>query len=144
MRSHRRSRRILAASVTAGVMTIATLATAGPASASARVCGNGGSSSLGIWEVCYEIVGHDLYVEKVIGSARQIEGNSNKSVHIEYIKADGVHWKNGAQYSAVGFSETFVLNGSVAKAGNYCAKLWIAAGGRQNYGGEACIYVHPS
>jgi hypothetical protein len=144
MSSHSRNRRLLAASITAGVMTIATLATAGPASASARVCGNGGSSSLGFWEVCYEIFGHDLHVDKVIGSARRTDGNGNKSVHMEYIKADGVHWKNGSQYSTSGFSETFVLNGNVAKSGNYCAKLWIASGGSQHYGGEACIYVHPS
>jgi len=143
MKSHSRNRRILAASVTAGMMTLATLATASPASATARVCGNGGSASLGYWEVCYKIVGHGLYVEEVIGSASRTDGsNGNKSVHMEYIKADGVHWKNGSQYSTSGFSESFVLNGSVAKAGNYCAKLWIASGGSQHYGGEACIYVH--
>ncbi|MEV1064511.1 hypothetical protein [Streptomyces sp. NPDC050263] len=143
MKTQRRNRRLLAASITAGVMTIATLATASPASATARVCGNGGSDSLGYWEVCYKIVGHDLFVEEVIGSARRTDGsNGNKSVHLEYIKAGGVHWKNGSQYSTSAFSEGTVLNASVSRAGNYCAKLWIASGGRQHYGGEACIYVH--
>ncbi|MFF1546623.1 hypothetical protein [Streptomyces sp. NPDC058291] len=142
MKTQRRNRRLLAASVTAGVMTIATLATASPASASARVCGNGGSDSLGYWEVCYEITGHDLYVEQVKGSARRTDNNNAKSIHIEYIKAGGVHWKNGLQATTNGLTDVFVLNGSVSRAGNYCAKLWIASGGSQHYGGEACIYVH--
>ncbi|KOV86454.1 hypothetical protein ADL01_06680 [Streptomyces sp. NRRL WC-3618] len=123
-------------------MTLATLATASPASASARVCGNGGSDSLGYWEVCYEITGHGLYVEQVEGSARRTDNNNAKSIHIEYIKAGGVHWKNGLQASTNNLTDVFVLNASVSRAGNYCAKLWIASGGSQHYGGEACIYVH--
>ena len=142
MMLHRRNRRLLAASVTAGVMTLATLGTAGPASASARVCGNGGSDSVGYWEICYEIIGKGLYVEQVTGIARRIDNNNAKSIHIEYIKADGVHWKNGSQVTTNYMAEVSVLKGSVAKAGNYCAKLWIASGGSQHYGGEACIYVH--
>ncbi|MFI9568471.1 hypothetical protein [Streptomyces rishiriensis] len=123
-------------------MTIATLATASPASASARVCGNGGSGSLGYWEVCYEIVGHGLYVEQVTGSARRTDNNNAKSIHIEYIKAGGVHWKDGLQASTNSLTDVYVLNGSVSRAGIYCAKRWIASGGSQHYGGEACIYVH--
>ncbi|MZD17987.1 hypothetical protein GTY82_12315 [Streptomyces sp. SID5476] len=142
MRLHSGARRFLAASITAGVMTIATLATAGPASASARVCGNGGSSSLGYWEVCYEIIGKGLYVDQVTGSARRTDNNNAKSIHIQYIKADGVHWKNGGQITTNNLAEVSVLKGNVAKAGNYCAKLWIKSGGTQHYGGEACIYVH--
>lgn len=142
MRSQRRNRRLLAASITAGVMTIATLGTAGPASASARVCGNGGNSTLGYWEVCYEIIGDGLYIEQVTGIATRTDSNNAKSIHLEYIKAGGVHWKNGSQVTTNHMAEVSVLNGSVSKAGEYCVKLWIRNNGSHYYGGEACIYVH--
>ncbi|MDQ0828285.1 hypothetical protein QF032_000129 [Streptomyces achromogenes] len=101
-----------------------------------------GPTPWGYWEICYKIFGDGLYVEKVIGSAGRTDNNNAKSIHLEYIKAGGVHWKNGAQSSTSELTETFVLNCPVSRAGNYCAKLWIASGGSQHYGGEACIYVH--
>lgn len=142
MRSHSRNRRLVAASITAGVMALTTLGTASPASATARVCGNGGSDSLGYWEVCYKIVGDGLYIEQVTGSARRTDNNNAKSIHLQYIKAGGVHWKNSPQVSTNNYAQVSVLNDSVSRAGNYCVKLWIASGGSQHYGGEACIYVH--
>ncbi|MDX3455638.1 hypothetical protein PV396_27495 [Streptomyces sp. ME02-8801-2C] len=53
-----------------------------------------------------------------------------------------MHWKNGSQVTTNNFAEVSVLNGSVSRAGEYCAVLWIYSGGGHYYGGEACIYVH--
>ncbi|MFJ6794934.1 hypothetical protein [Streptomyces sp. NPDC091268] len=135
-------RKSLAASIAAGVITVATLATASPASASAKVCGWGGNGDLGYWEVCYSVYGSGLYVDSVEGTARRTDGGGPRSIHLEYVKAGDVHWKNSPQATSNNYSNWQDVKGNVSKAGDYCAKLWVAWNGGHYWAGQACVNIH--
>ncbi|MFF1413977.1 hypothetical protein ACFVX6_29995 [Streptomyces sp. NPDC058289] len=135
-------RKSLAASISAGVIVFASLATASPASASAKVCGWGGDSSLGYWEVCYSVWGSGLYVDSVEGSARRTDGGPARSIHFEYVKAGNVHWKNSQQYWSNNQADWQNVKGNVSKAGDYCAKLWVEQNGGHYWAGQACVNIH--
>ncbi|ELP66985.1 hypothetical protein ACKI1I_14860 [Streptomyces turgidiscabies] len=136
-------RKVIAASISAGVIALATLGTAGPAAASATVCGNGGDGNLGYWQVCYTVNGDGLYVDSVQGTARRTDGGGAKSIHLEYVKAGDVHWRNSRQVSSNNYTDTQSVKGNVSKSGDYCAKLWVAYNGGHYWAGQACVNIHP-